>query len=101
MSRKRSPQAIAQYKALFFARTASRSVPSIVTQRVWAQIEGFSGFGFPKAHSAAFALLAYQSAWLREHYATGVLAGLLNEQPMGFYPPDLLVARGRPAAGVR
>src|SRR5262249_24826334 len=60
-------------------------------ERVYTQIVGFSGFGFPKAHSAAFGLLAYQSAWLREHYGPEFLSGLLNEQPMGFYPPDALV----------
>jgi error-prone DNA polymerase len=58
---------------------------------VWTQIVGFSGFGFPKAHSAAFGLLAYQSTWLRVHYHPEFLCALLNEQPMGFYPPDALV----------
>ena len=58
---------------------------------VWSQIVGFSGFGFPKAHSAAFGLLAYQSTWLRVHYRPEFLCALLNEQPMGFYPPDALV----------
>ena len=60
-------------------------------ERVYAQIVGFSGFGFPKAHSAAFGLLAYQSTWLRVHYGPEFLCALLNEQPMGFYPPDTLV----------
>jgi error-prone DNA polymerase len=54
-------------------------------------VKGFSGFGFPKAHGAAFGLLAYQSTWLRVHYGTEFLAALLDEQPMGFYPPDSLV----------
>ena len=54
-------------------------------------IVGFSGFGFPKAHGAAFGLLAYQSTWLRVHYGPEFLAALLDEQPMGFYPPDALV----------
>ena len=54
-------------------------------------IVGFSGFGFPKAHGAAFGLLAYQSTWLRVHYGPEFLCALLNEQPMGFYPPDTLV----------
>ena len=54
-------------------------------------IVGFSGFGFPKAHGAAFGLLAYQSTWLRVHYGPEFLCALLNEQPMGFYPPDALV----------
>ena len=62
-----------------------------MAERVCAQIQGFSGFGFPKAHSAAFGLLAYQSAWLRVHYGPEFLCSLLNEQPMGFYPPDALV----------
>jgi error-prone DNA polymerase len=62
-----------------------------VAARVFLQVVGFSGFGFPKAHSAAFGLLAYQSAWLRVHYGPEFLCGLLNEQPMGFYPPDALV----------
>ncbi len=62
-----------------------------VAERVFGQIEGFSGFGFPKSHSAAFGLLAYQSMWLRVHYGPELLCALLNEQPMGFYPPDALV----------
>ena len=60
-------------------------------------IVGFSGFGFPKAHGAAFGLLAYQSTWLRVHYGPEFLCALLNEQPMGFYAPDTLVARGAAA----
>jgi error-prone DNA polymerase len=62
-----------------------------VAERVWGMIEGFAGFGFPKAHSAAFGLLAYQSTWLRVHYGPEFLCALLNEQPMGFYAPDSLV----------
>ena len=54
-------------------------------------VKGFSGFGFPKSHGAAFGLLAYQSTWLRVHYGPEFLCALLNEQPMGFYPPDALV----------
>jgi error-prone DNA polymerase len=58
---------------------------------IYDKVAGFAGFGFPKSHSAAFALLAYQSAWLRHHYAGEFLCALLNEQPMGFYPPASLV----------
>src|SRR5207244_2864199 len=39
----------------------------------------------------AFGLLAYQSTWLRVHYGPEFLCALLDEQPMGFYPPDALV----------
>jgi error-prone DNA polymerase len=91
MSRKRSEQAIAEHHRRFLAGAAANGVSEQIAERVWNQIKGFSGFGFPKAHSAAFGLLAYQSAWLRIHYAPEFLCSLLNEQPMGFYPPDSLV----------
>jgi error-prone DNA polymerase len=91
MSRKRSEEELRRYHDRFVWGAAGRGVATGTAERVWAQIEGFSGFGFPKAHSAAFGLLAYQSAWLRIHYAAEFLCSLLNEQPMGFYPPDSLV----------
>jgi error-prone DNA polymerase len=91
MSRKRSEEELRRYHDRFVAGATERQVAVATAERVWAQIEGFSGFGFPKAHSAAFGLLAYQSAWLRIHYAPEFLCSLLNEQPMGFYPPDALV----------
>jgi error-prone DNA polymerase len=91
MSRKRSEEAIREHHQRFLAGAAANGVPAEVAERVWSQIQGFSGFGFPKAHSAAFGLLAYQSAWLRIHYGPEFLCSLLNEQPMGFYPPDSLV----------
>jgi error-prone DNA polymerase len=91
MSRKRSEEAIAEHRRRFLAGGAANGVSEEVAERVWSQIQGFSGFGFPKAHSAAFGLLAYQSAWLRIHYGPEFLCSLLNEQPMGFYPPDSLV----------
>ncbi len=91
MSRKRSEAAIEAHHRRFVAGAVERGVPEATGERVWGQIQGFSGFGFPKAHSAAFGLLAYQSAWLRVHRAPEFLCALLNEQPMGFYPPDALV----------
>ncbi|MGN6201441.1 MAG: DNA polymerase III subunit alpha, partial [Solirubrobacterales bacterium] len=91
MSRKRSEEAIEEHRRRFLAGAAEKGVSEEVADRVWDQIKGFSGFGFPKAHSAAFGLLAYQSAWLRIHYGPEFLCSLLNEQPMGFYPPDSLV----------
>ena len=91
MSRKRSHEALMAYRERFLSGAASRGVPAETAERVFEQIEGFSGFGFPKSHSAAFGLLAYQSTWLRTHYGSEFLCALLNEQPMGFYPPDALV----------
>ncbi|MGH2761077.1 MAG: DNA polymerase III subunit alpha [Thermoleophilaceae bacterium] len=91
MSRKRSEAAIRAYEEKFLTGAIERGASPESAERVWSQIVGFSGFGFPKAHSAAFGLLAYQSTWLRVHHHPEFLSALLNEQPMGFYPPDSLV----------
>src|SRR5215217_8045643 len=91
MSRRRSEAAIRAYEQKFLAGAVERGASPETASTVWTQIVGFSGFGFPKAHSAAFGLLAYQSTWLRVHYHPEFLCALLNEQPMGFYPPDALV----------
>src|SRR2546430_1817701 len=91
MSRSRSEAAMRSYERKFVEGAVARGASREVAERVYSQIVGFSGFGFPKAHSAAFGLLAYQSTWLRVHYGPELLCALLNEQPMGFYPPDSLV----------
>jgi error-prone DNA polymerase len=91
MSRKRSHEALEAHRARFVEGAVGRGVDEQVADGVFDTLVGFSGFGFPKAHAAAFGLLAYQSAWLRHHYPAEFLCGLLNEQPMGFYPPASLV----------
>jgi len=91
MSRKRSQDAIEAHRERFFAGAARNGVPEKTTELVFSKINGFAAFGFPKSHAAAFALLAYQSAWLRHYYPGEFLCALLNAQPMGFYPPASLV----------
>ena len=90
MSRKRSEAALNAYGERFVAGAVERGVERELAERVFEQVRGFSGFGFPKSHAAAFGLLAYQSTWLRVHYGPELLCALFNEQPMGFYPPDSL-----------
>jgi error-prone DNA polymerase len=84
----------------FFRQTAKeRGYPSAVIERVWQILEGFSSFGFCKAHGAAFALPTYQSAWLKTHYPVEFMAGLFTHDP-GMYPKRLLMAEAR-RLGVR
>jgi error-prone DNA polymerase len=105
MSRKRSQEMLQRHRECFLEGVVRHvGAERAVAERVWGMIEGFAGFGFPKAHSAAFGLLAYQSTWLRVHYGPEFLCALLNEQPMGFYAPDSLVheaqQRGIPVLGL-
>jgi len=92
MSRKRASDLLQVHHERFLEGARSHCGATLETaERVWGMVVGFAGFGFPKAHSAAFGLLAYQSTWLRVHYGPEFLCALLNEQPMGFYAPDSLI----------
>jgi error-prone DNA polymerase len=92
MSRKRSEEAIEAWRPRFIAGCASTNgIDETLANTIYDKVAGFAGFGFPKSHAAAFALLAYQSAWLRRYYPGEFLCALMNAQPMGFYPPSSLV----------
>jgi error-prone DNA polymerase len=91
MSRKRSHDALEAFRERFIEGAAEKGVDAQTADTVFDKLVGFSGFGFPKAHAAAFGLLAYQSTWVRHYYPAEFLCALLNEQPMGFYPPATLV----------
>ncbi len=91
MSRKRSEAAIEAYRGRFVDGAVGRGVDPKTADLIYDKLAGFSGFGFPKSHAAAFGLLAYQSTWLRHYYPAEFLCSLLNAQPMGFYPPATLV----------
>jgi error-prone DNA polymerase len=54
-------------------------------------ITAFALYGFPESHAASFALLAYASAYLKVHYLAAFTCALLNNQPMGFYSPAVLI----------
>lgn len=95
MSRKRSREAIEKHKEMFLEGCLGRGVAPEVAERVFRKIAGFAEFGFPKAHAAAFGLLAYQTAWLRTYFAPEFLCALFNAQPMGFYAPHVLVNDGK------
>jgi error-prone DNA polymerase len=94
MSRKRSREALESHWHRFQEGAASRGVDGETAERVFQKIVAFSEFGFPKSHAAAFAILAYQSAWLHRAYPAEFLCSLLNAQPMGFYPPATLLRDG-------
>jgi len=91
MSRKRSHDALEAYRERFVVGAGEKGVDVETADMVFDKLVGFSGFGFPKAHAAAFGLLAYQSQWLRHYHPAEFLCALLNAQPMGFYPPATLV----------
>jgi error-prone DNA polymerase len=60
-------------------------------EELYRRVAGFASFGFAKSHAAAFARTAYESSFLKLFYPAQFLAGLVNAQPMGFYPVEVLV----------
>ena len=62
------------------------------SKRVFRQLEGFGGYGFPESHAASFALLVYVSSWMKCYYPDVFAAALLNSMPMGFYQPAQLIS---------
>ncbi len=62
-----------------------------MAEELFRQVSAFASFGFAKSHAAAFARTAYESAFLKLFYPAQFLVGLINAQPMGFYPVEVLV----------
>jgi error-prone DNA polymerase len=95
MGSKRSAQRMERLRARFYAGMAERGAIGEVADRIWSQMAAFANFGFPESHSVSFAYLVYASAWLKLHYPAAFLAGLLDNQPMGFWSPQTLVLDAR------
>jgi error-prone DNA polymerase len=64
-------------------------------ERMCRQLEGFGSYGFPESHAYSFAIIAYESAWMKCHHPDVFCAALLNSQPMGFYAPAQIVRDAR------
>ena len=60
-------------------------------EELFRRVAAFASFGFAKSHAAAFARTAYESSFLKLFYPAQFLVGLVNAQPMGFYPVEVLV----------
>jgi error-prone DNA polymerase len=95
MSRSRSEGAMAALHKRFLAGARTNGLEEATAEEAWQQLEGFAGFGFCKSHAAAFALVAYQTLYLKAHFPAEFYCAILNHQPMGFYPPEVIVGDAR------
>src|ERR687887_2675164 len=66
-------------------------MPRQDAEELFRQCAAFASFGFAKSHAAAFARTAYESSFLKLFYPAQFVVGLINAQPMGFYPVEVLV----------
>ncbi|HJQ05008.1 MAG TPA: OB-fold nucleic acid binding domain-containing protein, partial [Nocardioides sp.] len=92
---KRGIERIEKVKAKLYEGMAEKGITGDAADAIYVKILSFAGFGFAESHALSFALLVYASSWLKLHYPAAFLAGLLRNQPMGFYSPQSLVADAR------
>ncbi|MFK4760152.1 error-prone DNA polymerase [Microbacterium sp. ZW T5_45] len=95
MGSKRGLEKIETIRTQLYRGMKRHGLDEAQADRIYAQIQAFSNFGFAESHSLSFALLVYASSWLKLHYPAAFLAGLLRSQPMGFYSPATLTGDAR------
>ncbi|NYG55988.1 error-prone DNA polymerase [Nocardioides perillae] len=95
MGSKRGIERIESIKEKLYAGMARRGLVGDAADAIYVKILSFANFGFAESHALSFALLVYASSWVKLHYPAAFLAGLLRNQPMGFYSPQSLVGDAR------
>ncbi len=91
MSSGRSKDRMATLRVRLEHGLATHGLDAAARRTVLETVEAFASYGFLKGHAAAFAYLSYISCWLKVYHPAIFLAALLTMQPMGFYPPEVLV----------
>jgi error-prone DNA polymerase len=88
---RRSMQRMKDLEGRLRAGMARNGLSHEVQDNIVQSVSSFAMYGFPESHAASFALIAYASAYLKVHYLAAFTCGLLNNQPMGFYAPAVLI----------
>jgi error-prone DNA polymerase len=95
MGFKRSEERMKKIEAKLRSGMTQNGFRTETQDEIITQISSFARYGFPESHAASFALIAYASAYLKQHYLAAFTAALLNNQPMGFYSPAVLIQDAR------
>ncbi|MGD0998916.1 MAG: DNA polymerase III subunit alpha, partial [Thermoleophilia bacterium] len=95
MTHERSLEEMDQIGRDFVEKAVARGTPRATADEVFRQLRGFAAYGFNKAHAACFAVVCNASAWLKAHYPAEFFCGLMNNQPMGFYSPRVVLNDAR------
>ncbi|WP_028388370.1 DNA polymerase III subunit alpha [Legionella fairfieldensis] len=75
---KKKPEEMAKQRAIFTEGAVARGVDEYTATHIFDLMEKFAGYGFNKSHSAAYALVAYQTAWLKAHYPAAFMAAVMS-----------------------
>jgi error-prone DNA polymerase len=95
MDRKKGRAEMERWRDTFLEGAAGIGVDKARAMKIFDLICGFAEFGFCKSHAMSFALLCYRSAFLKRYYPLEFYCALLNNQPMGFYIPEVIIGDAR------
>jgi len=95
LGRDPGPEELHPWRERFVQGAGARGVRPAVAGQVFEQLAAFAGYGFCKSHAAAFALITYQTAYLKRYHPVAFTCALLNHQPMGFYTPQTVIRDAR------
>ena len=93
-SKKNNEKTLAAYKVKFFEGARKNDIPKAAIQKIWGMILSFSGYSFCKPHSASYAMVSYQAAFLRAHYPAEFMAAVITNQG-GYYSTFAYVSEAR------
>jgi error-prone DNA polymerase len=91
MGFKRSEKRMADIELKLRAGMERNGITGKAQEDIVRSITSFALYGFPESHAASFAMIAYASAYLKCHYLAEFTCAMLNNQPMGFYSPAVLI----------
>lgn len=91
MSRARSREAMGALRERYVQGATANGLPAALAEELFDKLSGFAGYGFCKSHAASFAVIAYQTMWLKRYYPAEFYCALLNNQPMGFYSTEVVI----------
>ena len=91
MTHDRTEEEMEKMRGSFISLATRNGVSKDIAEKVFEQLAAFAAYGFNKGHACAYAVTAYQTLWLKCHYPAEFLAAILSNQPMGYYPPRVLV----------
>jgi len=75
---KKKPEEMAKQREIFISGAEARGVQTATATHIFDLMEKFAGYGFNKSHSAAYAVLSYQTAWLKAHYPAAFMAAVMS-----------------------
>lgn len=90
MGRKNARDELKKWYGRFVEGAEKQGIDREIAKKIFDHISGFAQFGFCKSHAASFAILCYRSAYLKRYYPVEFYCALLNNQPMGFYVPEVI-----------